>query len=382
MYISEVLKMPEFNSFRLVTKNSGESKALKNIGIHDYESLEQIPKAFGNGDFVLTTLFVCKDSEADLEKYICALLDANISAIAIKEVFYKEIPCSCINKADELGIPILFYPMEIMAEDIIVNIKSLINNQNRYREFENKIERILGDQMGEAELKEFANLINKNSYKKIGAVYAKKKIREERQLLDDCKKLEDIIAALPVKDEIHLGKFADGILLFISYSDYSKCRSILKSLLNMVNGDEYWIGHELSEFNYSLIREAISNSITAAKVSSIEKLRVVAYDDIGIYKMLLPMENNKGLFKQCEEFIKLIKEHDEKYNLDFFETGEIYIDNDGDIIKTAEDMHQHPNTVRYRINKLKQLISNENDGYVQLYLTMKVNKINENMRVK
>ena len=381
MYISDLLKMSEFRNFRKVTKKSGEKNILTNIGIHDYESIDQIPLSFGKGDFVLTTLFVCKDSKEDMERYINALLDAKISALAIKEIFHEKIPEKCIEKADIMNIPILFYPTHIYAEDIIVSVKTLINEQNRYKDFEEKVNKLISDKMEIHETKEFIALINKASLNKTGVIYALKKRYDEKKVLGDCKSLEDKIKAFPIKNEIYLGKYEEGIMLFINYSDNSKCKSILKSLLNMFNKDDYWVGYELNYEKQNPISESILNALNSSSVASIEKVDLISYDEIGIYKMILPLESNKGMIKQCNEFIKMIKEHDEKYNSFLFETAARYVDNEGDIISTAREMHQHPNTVRYRINKLKQLFDNHNDGYVELYLTMKVNKANENMRV-
>ena len=107
--ISEMLGMAEFKEFRSLTGDFGINKRIRDIGIHDYESLEQISETFGEGDFVLTTLFVCRDDSKKAEEYICALLDANVSAIAIKEVFFKELPQRCVEKAKEKKIPLMFY---------------------------------------------------------------------------------------------------------------------------------------------------------------------------------------------------------------------------------------------------------------------------------
>lgn len=377
MYISDVLKMSEFKSFRLITKSTGETNILKNIGIHDYESIEQIPFSFGKGDFVLTTLFVCKDSVEEAEVYINALLDAKIAGLAIKEVFYKEIPKSCILRADELDIPILFYPIEVYAEDIIVGVKNLINSSNRYGDFQIKIDKLLKEEMGPGETDELKAEINKASFKHTSVLYGLQKDCEERVLIDECKALESMIDAMPIKNEIYMGLYKDGLMFFLNYDEISKGNSLLKSTLNLIDKDNYYLGYQLNNDNKYDIKNTIERGLIAAEVSRIEDIEICSYDNIGVYKMLLPKVKNIGLFRQCEEYITLINEHDKQYNSYFLETAEVFIDNEGDILETSKKLHQHPNTVRYRINKLKDLLSKNGNGYVELYLTMKVYKINK-----
>ena len=377
MYISDVLKMSEFKSFRLITNSTGKTNILKNIGIHDYESIEQIPFSFGKGDFVLTTLFVCKDSLEEAEIYINALLDAGIAGLAIKEVFYKEIPMNCIVKADELDIPILFYPIEVYAEDIIVGIKNLINSSNRYIDFQLKIDKLLKEEMGSAEIDELMAEINKASFRHTAVLYGLQKDRKERVLIDECKALESMIDAMPVKNEIYMGLYKDGLMFFLNYDEAPKGSSLLKSTLNLIDKENYYLGYQLNDSNKYDIKNTIDRGLIAAEVSRIEGMEICSYDNIGVYKMLLPKGKNIGLFKQCEEYISLINEHDKQYNSYFMETAEVFIDNEGDILETSKKLHQHPNTIRYRINKLKELLSENGNGYIELYLTMKVYKINK-----
>jgi len=68
-----------------------------------------------------------------------------------------------------------------------------------------------------------------------------------------------------------------------------------------------------------------------------------------------------------EEFVneKLGKvfEYDKKKNTNLLETLRYYIKNNTNVQKTAEDMYVHYNTMRYRINKLKELGIDGEDGF-------------------
>nr|WP_243157966.1 helix-turn-helix domain-containing protein [Aminipila terrae] len=55
-----------------------------------------------------------------------------------------------------------------------------------------------------------------------------------------------------------------------------------------------------------------------------------------------------------------------------------FVENDGNYIKTAEALYLHKNTIRYRINKIKELHHMENSElnfYEQLSIAIKLYKI-------
>ena len=73
-----------------------------------------------------------------------------------------------------------------------------------------------------------------------------------------------------------------------------------------------------------------------------------------------------------------LKEYDQYYNSDIIHTVEVYLENNGDYKKTAQILHQHENTVRYRILKAKKLIDLENEHLKfieQVSLALKMDKI-------
>ena len=67
-----------------------------------------------------------------------------------------------------------------------------------------------------------------------------------------------------------------------------------------------------------------------------------------------------------------IKNYDEKYNTELFDTAVIYFEKDGNIIETANELFIHKNTVRYRLEKIKEILDMDSGFYEQLAIAMKV----------
>jgi DNA-binding PucR family transcriptional regulator len=89
--------------------------------------------------------------------------------------------------------------------------------------------------------------------------------------------------------------------------------------------------------------------------------------------MLLP-HKDEWMKKYINDIIQPIINYDEGK---LIETAREFIANYGDIIKTAEKMYQHKNTIRYRIQKMKALLDIESDSefYEQLSIAIKCEKI-------
>lgn len=83
------------------------------------------------------------------------------------------------------------------------------------------------------------------------------------------------------------------------------------------------------------------------------------YDDLGSIRLLIALKNHQELYNYYHLTIKKNISYDEKYNTSLLKTLQIYLKNDGDYKKTAQDTSQHENTVRYQINKAKKILNLE-----------------------
>jgi DNA-binding PucR family transcriptional regulator len=94
--------------------------------------------------------------------------------------------------------------------------------------------------------------------------------------------------------------------------------------------------------------------------------------------LIYPIRDSRIITNFHEETIVPLVEYDKYYNSDIVETVEKYIKNDGNYKKTALDLNQHENTVRYRILKAKKLLGLENSHFEfieQVSIGLKIDKI-------
>ena len=88
----------------------------------------------------------------------------------------------------------------------------------------------------------------------------------------------------------------------------------------------------------------------------------VKFDDMGLYRLLYMVDDQKLLREMSEEPLKPLIEYDKKHKSNYVETLELYLRHNGSIQAVAEQTFTHRNTVIYRISNIKKLLNTEFDS--------------------
>src|SRR5699024_11033083 len=80
---------------------------------------------------------------------------------------------------------------------------------------------------------------------------------------------------------------------------------------------------------------------------------IIYYDDLGVYRLINQLKDQKELFDFYEETIGKLIEHDT--NNELLKTLKAYFNNDEVLKNTANDMYIHVNTLKYRIRKIEEI---------------------------
>ncbi|MBQ2744652.1 MAG: PucR family transcriptional regulator ligand-binding domain-containing protein [Lachnospiraceae bacterium] len=82
---------------------------------------------------------------------------------------------------------------------------------------------------------------------------------------------------------------------------------------------------------------------------------VLFYNDLGIYKILMSVKDKNVLKDFSSNILGAIKEYDKNNSTDYCDFLKIFIENDGSIQKTSEELFVHRNTINYKISKIKKI---------------------------
>lgn len=83
--------------------------------------------------------------------------------------------------------------------------------------------------------------------------------------------------------------------------------------------------------------------------------KILPYDELGIYKLFLESNNLDSLEKFISKRISIFR----KDHPQLFETLEVFLDSNQSYVITSEKLFLHPKTVRYRIDKIKDILETE-----------------------
>lgn len=118
----------------------------------------------------------------------------------------------------------------------------------------------------------------------------------------------------------------------------------------------------------------------ALNVGEAEGRGLLAFEDTGAYRLLLPAmsEDPRELERFYAETIEPLSTYDEQYETELVTTVEAYLDNDGNVAATAKQLFTHRHTVRYRLERVRELCGHDvsaTEGREKLSLGLKAMRV-------
>ncbi|HYI35993.1 MAG TPA: helix-turn-helix domain-containing protein [Thermoleophilaceae bacterium] len=124
------------------------------------------------------------------------------------------------------------------------------------------------------------------------------------------------------------------------------------------------------------LHRAGAEALLAANVAEARGVERLAFEETGAYRLLLPaMSEDPGELQRFhQETVAPLIEYDNQYETDLVLTLESFLEADGNVAKTAEKLFTHRHTVRYRLDRVRELSGldvSSTDGRERLSLGLK-----------
>jgi sugar diacid utilization regulator len=118
----------------------------------------------------------------------------------------------------------------------------------------------------------------------------------------------------------------------------------------------------------------------AVNVGEAESRPLLAFEDTGAYRLLLPaMSEDPGeLERFYAETIEPLAAYDDQYETELVATVEAYLGNDGNVAATAKQLFTHRHTIRYRLERVRELCGHDvsaTEGREKLGLGLKAMRV-------
>jgi len=175
----------------------------------------------------------------------------------------------------------------------------------------------------------------------------------------------EIAVIVPADDDERLARAALGLA---------------RELEDGLPGFHLTIGHSRRAGDPVDLYRAGNEARLAVNVGEAEQRSLLAFEDTGAYRLLLPAisEDPRELERFYVETVAPLSTYDEQYETELVATVEAYLDNDGNVAATAKQLFTHRHTVRYRLERVKELCGHDvsaTEGREKLGLGLKAMRV-------
>jgi hypothetical protein len=374
--VMELLSFPLFRNFKIVSGYGGLYNQVKGTGILEWESSSDVERNFGEGEFVVTTLSMSRSDAVLAEASIRTLIDKKVSAVAIKDVYYHEISDELKAYSDARQVPVFFFS-ETFFDDIIYTIKNALLAFSRDFNRDEQLEALLDGGCSTEQKKKKAKEINPFFHGSIVCCFASLKKQGQWQKEMKTPPLD------PAETVYSVVEYQQGLLVIYTMKDPTADKSGPEDkLMNFLEKSDLKrnlcrIGIGTPVKGLENLGTVIQESLYANSSCLLDQSESLRFCDSGLDRILLPAADSAWTRQYYEKLLSKIMEYDAKHGAKLMGTLMEYAENGGDMKLTAQKMFQHSNTIRYRIEKIKNLLELGDDAgsFTQLYLFVRLHQI-------
>lgn len=360
--VADILALPAFEQVQpLVTCKGSELRPVHNVGILDCAPDKDNGYAsYVPGEFIVTNLGFARDDPELSERSLLVLIARGVSAIALKKA-YRPIVSDRVREASAAaGVPLFLYD-GAYHEVVAYQALDLIRRDGEQSDKGRILDDLLSGhdpQATRAALFELAGTTGST----VQCIAVAPRAFDECSLyatLDALTTaLEDFKRDWDVVEAVFAFRFHGVLLAFVSYVQppagvRSRSESDLVARLLGKGPVLLGVGEEtpLSDGDMS-VREAIA----ALKTAQIEGDTVVTWADLHHDAFRAAASEGRLFWRTAALHRALLEEYDDAHSTELAATAEAIARAYGDLRLAADMLHQHPNTVRYRLRKAKSVL--------------------------
>lgn len=380
--VSDIMKLQSLKNMKLIGGKSGLGNSVEWIYIAECfaDPLESVEWIQGGELIFITGLSLKGDMDllVELVKGISAKKGAGL--IINVGAYIDKTPQKTIDIANDLELPLFELPWESKLIEVSQDVsKSIIMSRIEENSLSNFLSNILfGDGMLSGNLKEKA------------AYFGYNLDGECCICVIDIDKFEQFLKINNLKDEFSISKLKinfkkiiqdilekhglkvpivdrDDAVIIFNKSDKNymnrlerAVKEIQEAIKKNIKGLSVSIGIGNSYKDLNMMKQSLKEAniaIDSAKCKGLDDT-ITKYKDIGIYELLFSIENKELLKNYYLNLLGPVLESDNKpKDISSIKILETYLSENCNITVTAEKLFLHRNTLKYRINKIEELLN-------------------------
>lgn len=361
--LKELLCFDYFKGLRLIAGEKGLSGTVSCCGILDYELDPKLNKKYFNTNFkpntlTISSLFFARDNPFQILEAVKYLSAQGGSGLVIKNVFRLPIHESVLRYADYKDFPILLMDDTVMFEDFIVQVYQCIDAISDAVSAELLLDQLLYQNIDSSERERIARQLLPS----LRSQYLLVHIRSDGPFSGDkIAQIRENANRLFPEAIFALFSYRKSAFLILSQEEFPNALdSILTLIANTVPQDfPCLLGISKIHFDLKDMDAAIREAMYSSTVRRLEhkyfqslEPSYTQYDQLGVYQVLLPVLSNPALPQYSHHILEPVIGFDAENRGNLMETLLMLVQCGGDLHRSALEMGQHENTLRYRLNKV------------------------------
>lgn len=378
--VNDILSRPLFKNFALVSGECGLCNHVQSAGFFEWETGPAIMQSFPKGEFVITTLSAAKDDPSAAEEALASLFQCKIAAIAIKNVYFRQLPDSICTLSNKSNIPILFFD-SLYVDDVLFDLKTaILENDPQYQR--KMIDKLLANSSGTPDaLRELALQLNPafEPYLIFSAFVSEDPGNQQEQSSEEPLKPTDGRSSHRIHLEDYqytLVPYKNGMLCICTARGpvaFTKTQARRFLALCFQSAVSYQMGISLQNGGLETISQAIQEAIYANISCRINQEVCLEFRETGVDRLLCYAAGSTWSHRYYTDLSERLVSSGDAPDL-LLNTLITYVKYGGSIVLTSKHMYQHSNTIRYRISKIQSLWGTRHnldfDAQAQLFVRL------------
>ncbi|MBU3113226.1 PucR family transcriptional regulator [Clostridium lacusfryxellense] len=395
----DMVKLPHLEKIKLVAGSGGIKRIITWAHVVELDDVSEWVKG---GELLFITGVFIKNDVDTLIKLLKDIEERNLSGLVINVGRYiKETPKEVIDLANSMNFPVFELPFEVKLIDVIQSICREIFNSRLKEESMNGFMRevIFGNEKITIETLNKAVIYGYNSKKCYHSLvvdidnfklYIKKNNIKDEKDIEELKiliqQLIDSVMYRHSKKTLYMIQSDSFINLVPMYKGKNNrdeiiiiAKEIKLEIKERIKGltVSIGLGGGTTEIKYfSKIVFSAQKALDISKRNS--KIDFVSdYKKTGVYRLFFDMSNYDEMRNLYQETLYKLEKYDLKNSSNLLETLEIYLEQQKNIGLAAECLYIHRNTMKYRINRIEEILGcNLKDDNIifQITLCIKIKK--------
>lgn len=362
MFVSlkEILKNELFKKGEVLAGSGGLDRNAKRISVFDCPCREDLIKReiLREGDLFITCLEQFKHDEENISRFIDTLIyTGSAGLIVVSEDMIHILNPGVLKRCNEGNLPVVLLKEEIPYAAIIDTVNKYIAIDNMHALNMLKLEKIMYGNISFEEKMETLYSINPNVKQYVRVISV------DGEFNSDIAQLELHMYYLDKKSDIYVRSGQNMIFIL---SDDSQDALRRHSDAAAVRFSEF-LDNPVAGYSRIAARKEIEHTLEEAR-RALETAKAMqisrqTYDPLSVLQLLLLVRDSREAGDFYQKYVDMIRSHVSAENLqETLRTMEVYVANSGNFQETARMLNQHENTIRYRVNKVKQALDMENDN--------------------